>query len=220
LAKEAKRNLQEQLDTDGYGQCEFLNENGGTPPPAVFPTSPPFPAPVSSSTPAPTSYFLPPTTMNPTATPAVATEVEELLASMSLDGGTALNTPGSSQNEAFQELLRDPLLTDYSDEDIVQRYALMVFYYSTEANQWWNSSGWLTEQDVCSWDLIECDANSAVTAIVAPNNSLLGPLPPELYLLDSLGKQEGCCNRNSWIDLTLLVSISKSLSLLVQSSLV
>ena len=201
---EGDRDLQDTVESNGYALCELLNDNGsGTLPPALQPTpSPTFggthfndPYPPSSqgntgtdpNPSTPEGSFSP--TVTPTAPKDVAAAVEALLSLVSLDSGTALNTPGSPQNSAYQELLRDPLLSDYADVDIIQRYALIVFYYSTNGNEWVSSFGWLDSGEVCDWEFIECNTESAVTSIVARSNNLSGQLPPELYLLESLGKK-------------------------------
>ena len=169
--------------------------------------SPPNPPPQGSFSPTPggTDFDLPapptpqgtlfPTTtsdgatLTPSASSGVAAEVEGLLSLVSLDSGKALNTQGSPQNNAFQELLRDPLLSDYADVDIIQRYALIVFYYSTNGDEWVSSFGWFDSGEVCDWEFIECNTESAVTSIVTRSNNITGQLPPELYLLESLGKK-------------------------------
>ena len=125
----------------------------------------------------------------PTVSPATEAVLEKLLSSVSLDDGEALHNPGSPQSMAFKELCQSPLLSEYSDKDIIQWYALMVFYYSTSGDQWMDSTGWLSNNNVCTWDFVSCNSDSLVTRIVAPKNNIYGPLPPEMYLLDSLGKK-------------------------------
>jgi hypothetical protein len=183
--------LQSTVVSDGYALCELIQDGGSFKLPT---TSPPPTAPPSTADyfETPVGNFIPPlpsATPLPTATPAVAAKLEALFSSVSTDSGAALSTPGSPQNMAFQTLLADPLLSDYPDDDIIQRYALIVFYYSTAGDQWRSSVGWLDSGDACDWEFIECSTESSVTSIVAPNNLLSGSLPPELHLLDALGKQ-------------------------------
>jgi len=169
-----ERYLQDTVESDGYAFC-----NGATLSPTPIPAQNDFFPPVEPPT---SSSFAGTETAFPTAR---RNDVEGLLSSVSLDGGAALNTSGSPQNRALQALLGDSLLSDNPD-DIIQRYALIVFYYSTRGSQWRSSVGWLDSGDVCDWQFVGCGGENFVTSIVAPNNLLLGPLPSEFYLLGSL----------------------------------
>jgi hypothetical protein len=42
---------------------------------------------------------------------------------------------------------------------IVQRYALVVLYYSTSGDSWTDNEGWLTLEDECSWSKVTCHAD-------------------------------------------------------------
>jgi hypothetical protein len=72
------------------------------------------------------------------------------------------------------------------------RYALAVFYYSTngipskhEENpfNWFSADKWLTEEHACEWQGIECNESLHVTGIELERNNLSGKVPVELLIL-------------------------------------
>lgn len=89
------------------------------------------------------------------AEPVTTTTIQglsELLSSVSLDGGTALGTPLTAQNNAFKWLSTDRgALGKHGDTRLIQRYALVTLYYSTHGDDWMNSTGWLGDSDECDW---------------------------------------------------------------------
>ena len=80
---------------------------------------------------------------------------------------------------------------------LLQRYALACVYYATnnvtnnymkernmEAEPWTNATGWLVNDQECTWRGVTCDPTSgAVTAINLSNNRLSGAMPIELIYL-------------------------------------
>ncbi|CAB9513214.1 Leucine Rich Repeat [Seminavis robusta] len=63
----------------------------------------------------------------------------------SLDGTTP-------QAQAYQWLLQDPFVEAYSDQRLIQRFALAVFYFATEGSQWLESTHWLSHyHHECQW---------------------------------------------------------------------
>jgi hypothetical protein len=66
----------------------------------------------------------------------------------------------SSQYKAMQWLQEDANLTSYSEERMLQRFALAHLFYSTGgATQWMESDGWLSESHECSWFTASSDAS-------------------------------------------------------------
>ena len=61
-----------------------------------------------------------------------------------------------SEDPAATTTLKDPC---DNVRAILQRYALVVFYYSTSGDSWTDNSGWLTADDVCQWAKITCRAD-------------------------------------------------------------
>lgn len=85
-----------------------------------------------------------------------------LLESLSLvTDPSFLNDPGSSQGMAAQWLLNtDPAQVDpctYST--ILQRYALTTMYFSTNGDEWVDTTGWLTGTNECTWFGVSCSSD-------------------------------------------------------------
>jgi Leucine-rich repeat (LRR) protein len=86
-------------------------------------------------------------------------------------------------------------LDEYSDQQLIQRYALATLHFSTEGSFWIRNDGWLSDEDECTaWypDFNEnfypfCDSVGRVANIELSAINMVGTLPPELSLLsDSL----------------------------------
>jgi hypothetical protein len=61
--------------------------------------------------------------------------------------------PESSQYKAFEWLVNNPFIGNYSDWRILQRFALVTFYFSTGgASSWYNNTRWLNySYHECLW---------------------------------------------------------------------
>jgi len=115
----------------------------------------------------------------------------ELLSSVSLDSGAALQTQSTPQNDALNWLAGNANLKSYSDKMKIQRYVLATLYYSTNGEGWENKTGWLSQNDECGWynDAEESCSNDTVATLSLNVNNLRGAIPPEIALLSSsLGK--------------------------------
>ena len=81
-----------------------------------------------------------------------------------------------------------------SDERLIQRYALVTFYYATNGEDWKSSFLWLTSADECIWFTSSksntiCDKDGRIVELDLRENNLLGSLPAEISLLsDTLGE--------------------------------
>jgi len=123
----------------------------------------------------------------------------DFLSSESFDGGVALRTPSTPQNEAMKWLANSSMLANTTDDKKLQRYALATLYYSTNGEAWENGTGWLSDDDECvGWyqkGLTEgtvCTSDGSLMRLNVPSNNLVGTLPEEIALLsDSLGKHLG-----------------------------
>lgn len=65
-----------------------------------------------------------------------------------------LKHPGSPQSFAYQWILQDPKLVEYIDTEwrVLQRFALVTFYYATGGDGWVYNDHWLSyEHDECEW---------------------------------------------------------------------
>jgi hypothetical protein len=103
-------------------------------------------------------------------------------------GEDAGSTP---QRQAFYWLATDDELANFDHTETMQRYALAVFYYATNANPslyveepqpWIDAQLWLSESHACEWWGIECNTQHHVLAINLASNNLTGSLPQELAL--------------------------------------
>jgi hypothetical protein len=103
----------------------------------------------------------------------------------------------SPQAKAKAWLSNNSQFYEYDDDRLRQRYALAVLYYSTNGEAWENSTGWLSNEDECTWhstvqpDTIKtwgpiCQAGSRFSVLDLSNNSLAGTMPSELELLSEL----------------------------------
>jgi hypothetical protein len=104
------------------------------------------------------------------------------------DSGAALQDEKSPQFKAYEWIRKDPFLRSFESAQMLQRYALATFYYSTGGEGNWNQvDNWLFYgNDECSWEGITCK-NGDVTEMSLSRKNLSGTVPPELILLnDSL----------------------------------
>ena len=91
--------------------------------------------------------------------------------------------PSSAQASAAEWLSYQDNLYTQDIPTLIQRYALVVLYYSTGAVD----RDWLVQGvSECDFDGIRCDQEGVVTGLHLTQRALSGPLPPEIGLLDSL----------------------------------
>ena len=150
------------------------------------------------------------TTSSPPPLPPVELpdDLVQLLSSVSFDGGAALQTPSTPQNHAAIWLANNTNLDTYSDAKKIQRYVLATLFYSTNGDGWNNNTGWLTDEDECSWynkaneafcvngsvfelDMYDLERKTA--------NNLVGTIPNELALLSTLLVSQVVCIDHSFL---------------------
>eukprot|EP00980_Cylindrotheca_fusiformis_P013057 scaffold3267_cov140-Cylindrotheca_fusiformis.AAC.19 len=68
---------------------------------------------------------------------------------------------------------------------LVNRYALMTFYFATSGDMWTNNQGWCGGSPHCSWTGVTC-SNNVVTGLDLESNNLVGSIPQEIYALNKL----------------------------------
>lgn len=152
--------------------------------------------------PSPTqSPVSPPPTLFPTYGDGFKPKFPEIFTRLSTfftnDQGASIRVEGTPQNRAYRWLEDD--LTVLRDEPLldtrsVQRYALAVFYYSTNGDAWTRGENWLSASDECLWqtdvtDGTNCNGNTnlrAISQLVFDKNNIGGTLPPELSFLTHL----------------------------------
>eukprot|EP00542_Grammatophora_oceanica_P014914 CAMPEP_0194032318 /NCGR_PEP_ID=MMETSP0009_2-20130614/5291_1 /TAXON_ID=210454 /ORGANISM="Grammatophora oceanica, Strain CCMP 410" /LENGTH=299 /DNA_ID=CAMNT_0038672723 /DNA_START=174 /DNA_END=1070 /DNA_ORIENTATION=+ len=149
-------------------------------------------APVTSvvyvdTSPSPTTDAL---SMIPSSSPTVITNENVLQAVHELMG--VVPDPGTPQFQAVGWMSTFDVGTDPRDPHFPQRYALVVFYFALNGDDWHDRQDWLSP------DLHECDWSTDIICKVDPTggrnvvglddvrNNLKGQLPPELRLLPKL----------------------------------
>jgi hypothetical protein len=134
----------------------------------------------------------------PPSRPLPPQDLVDLLSSASLDGGAALLTPSTPQNDALYWLADNANLDSYSNVKKIQRFVLATLYYSTRGYLWQNNTGWLSDADECTnWFNTAPGSfcsSSAVSDLGIDNNALDGTIPAEVALLsNSMRKFIGSC---------------------------
>jgi hypothetical protein len=125
----------------------------------------------------------------PPSRPLPPQDLVDLLSSASLDGGAALLTPSTPQNDALYWLADNANLDSYSNVKKIQRFVLATLYYSTRGYLWQNNTGWLSDADECTnWfntALGSFCSSGAVSDLGIDNNTLDGRIPAEVALLSN-----------------------------------
>jgi hypothetical protein len=76
--------------------------------------------------------------------------LSDLLSSISSDNGEAISTTSTPQNKAFNWMVTNNThLETFSNEQIIQRYALATLYYSANGDSWDINESWLSESEEC-----------------------------------------------------------------------
>jgi hypothetical protein len=135
------------------------------------------------------------------ASSAFNSDLFQLLESASFDAGSSLRVAGSPQQRAFFWLLDNANLDSYTNSRRLQRYAMAVFYYSTNGENWADNQGWMSDEDECLWFNKEATAdgsyspcqinvnNNAQKTLAGLDlsfNNVQGTVPPEIGLLSGL----------------------------------
>ena len=119
----------------------------------------------------------------PTASPTTASDgLFSLLSEFAVDGGDTLVTISSPQEKAYNWLLGNSKLGEYSRVEKIQRYVLSVLYYSTKGDEWFNKDGWLSNKKECEWYTSEeefpiCNLVGDLDELDLNTNNLQGTLP-------------------------------------------
>jgi len=168
-------------------QCSCCN-CGGTSSPAQQPSLAPIMAPAIQPTVNPTSSApvgFPPVNIDETD------PLYSLIQSISADGGEALRTEGTAQRFAFG-WLQSPVNDGIANQSqLIQRYALATFYYSTGGDSWVSNQSWLSSANECLWFTAEkkdpvCNGSAQYVELDLLKNNLDGTIPLEVLLLQGL----------------------------------
>lgn len=118
--------------------------------------------------------------------------IVELLSPVSFDNGTSLMNHSTPQFKAAWWLACNAHLSNYTDEQKIQRYALATLYYSTNGPKWNVKNHWLSDLDECMWfgkddadtgQPLECVNNSTISVLMLEENNMVGAIPDEIALL-------------------------------------
>ncbi|VEU42100.1 unnamed protein product [Pseudo-nitzschia multistriata] len=115
-----------------------------------------------------------------------------------ISGEEVFQNEASPQYRAAKFVLDDPYTDELTtSEQLEERYASAVFYFSTNGGDWdscslndneCKSGRWLVG-DVCGWYAVTCNGYGMVTSFDfadADGNGLVGSLPAEMYLFSEL----------------------------------
>jgi hypothetical protein len=114
--------------------------------------------------------------------------VEKALNKLALNGKKDFKNSTSYQSISRRWLLDDPLVEDYTQEELQQRYAMYCLHHATTPSKWTTATGWKRKGvPECEWYGVTCppDTNK-VTRIELRSNGLKGAIPPEVSLLPHL----------------------------------
>jgi hypothetical protein len=70
-----------------------------------------------------------------------------------------------------------------------ERYAMVVFYYSTNGNGWVNNDGWISSTSICDWymdGLDPCDGSDSRITKFRLGESCLSFFSPDAFMTNSV----------------------------------
>ena len=131
-------------------------------------------------------------TESPSRSPVILGPEKEtlrtLLMSVAFDGGSALDTEATPQNQAFQWLGSSNSTAAFSDQELIERYALATFYFATSGDKWIAKGDWLSTSSVCAW--FGTDGSGCIEGVfrslILRENALVGSFPVELAHISTL----------------------------------
>ncbi|CAB9501323.1 Leucine Rich Repeat [Seminavis robusta] len=159
-----------------------------------------------------TNYPAAASSMAPTSPISLESYLSSLLPNHTVK---AMEDKDSPQYQAFEWLLEDPYVYGYAEKRILQRHALMSFFYATAGpTQWTNKTGWgsyslhecdwYQNQDFASKTILQnyypgflqgfleplpdsrCDNQGIYTHLWLDQNNLVGSFVEEVFSLTSL----------------------------------
>ena len=137
---------------------------------------------------------------HPSSTPSTSTsiksttslyaEISDAIAPLYPDNSTSpLLNSSTPQSKALTWMTYNDKYKSSSNDDLIQRYTIVVLYFSFYANTWNRNINWMTHSDVCRWYGVLCynyPNNITVNQILLNDNGLKGSIPPEISLLHEL----------------------------------
>jgi hypothetical protein len=71
-------------------------------------------------------------------------------------------------------------------DETIYRWVLASVYYSMGGENWPNQQNWLSDESICQWQGLDCDAFDVLRELDLSDNSLEGRVPFEFAMLDTL----------------------------------
>jgi hypothetical protein len=71
-------------------------------------------------------------------------------------------------------------------DETVYRWALASIYYSMGGENWPKQQNWLSDESICEWHGLDCNAFGVLTEIDLSENNLVGQVPLEFAMLETL----------------------------------
>ena len=110
--------------------------------------------------------------------------------------GEVIWDENSPQSKALNWIIsEDNMNLTYTSSNLVQRYALMVLYYSTSGDQWGDNDGYGSDRNECEWFGVECAHFHTLVSLDMFSNDLRGPLPKEVFLIPKIKHVDFGSNR-------------------------
>jgi hypothetical protein len=150
-------------------------------------TFPPHPRPAPIPHPAPTQQPL----LVPSTAPSYA--FEQILAqSLPTESQDAILSEDTPEAQAFTWLQQDPAVSNYTNLEVLQRYALATLYYATGGNNWIDNQGWLDYNVAeCAWSMTySVSIDCRIEKLSLRNYGLSGQLPDALDTMTDLRDME------------------------------
>lgn len=118
----------------------------------------------------------------------IGNNVERAINNVALNGKSDFEDEKSYRSLAKRAMVKDPLVEDYTYDQLQQRYALYSLYYATQPTLWNESHGWKRKGvSECHWYGVSCDpTTNMVVRVNLRQNGLQGTIPPEVSLIPKL----------------------------------
>lgn len=133
------------------------NDNPPSKPPVVEPTQKPGPTHMPVTEVSPTNMPVPGPPVNCLEGKTRTEYIFDLL--KTITPSDTLLDPTTSQGMAYKYLVNDDqaLLDPCSYSTIEQRFGLTTFYFATQGAGWSDNSGWLGDDQECTWFGVDCE---------------------------------------------------------------
>ena len=108
------------------------------------------------------------------------------LKAQATDGGLGLDDLNSPQYKSYVWLVTHSSYEDVPDLIVSQKYALATLYFALAGSGWYQNTGWLTDDEVCSWFGVSDCHGGISSSLNLSSNNLVGMIPIELMSLRTL----------------------------------